>query len=99
MFPFVLLAQWLSVAASLVRRRQLGGRSPVSVLGLTLLATALTVLALPALLWPNWPDHEPPTPLVSSTSLLCWLSAGILAAVGLYFMVSDAFGAPRRRAS
>jgi hypothetical protein len=96
-FLFTPLVVWASVASGLVRRRRSGGRGfRFSIPGLTLIATSMTVLVIPAVLWPGWPDREPPTGVVASTTLLCWWSAGALLAVGLYLFVSDLYRAPQR---
>ena len=65
---------------------------PMSIPGLVLTSAALTVLAIPALLWPslasNLPDTEAVPALVSVTTRLSWCASGLLMAIGLYLILS-----------
>ena len=100
MFPVLTIAPWAGVAAGLAGRRHSGARRlGVSIPGLILIATAMTVLAAPALVWPRWPDDEPVPGVVATACLLCWLSAGVLSAVGLYLALRETFRAEERPAS
>jgi hypothetical protein len=87
---FLLLAAvgWPLLGWRIARWRRSGERPPMSIPGLVLTTAAMTVLAIPALLWPQWPDTEALPPLVSATTRLCWCAAGLLEAVGIYLILS-----------